>query len=1334
MRAGALLKFTVFIILLISISAPAFSLTKPLNYSFERSPTERSYCYANTTDVNSPTGWDFNTMGASVDLIEGHCYPYTALPWYVSPHHDRNWSTQGSYSYVFAIGNSATINTKYLRILPTDVNILEYSKIILDYNAYLPNTVSGTTYTFNVFTVGKTGAVCDSNTVTLTTQYNSSIVLNKMLNICSDTNGLAFSITQAGGSGTSQIFQIDNIRLMGLTSQMIYVLEPAQPLGVNESFQMGAYLKDSNGEYITTADVNLVIGSNAYPMSLSGDTYYFTHPGLAQGAYNYAIRVKAFGVTKDKNATLRVEKKEYQYLTFTPIQNSNNWEYGSIIIRPDDEIDEIIFRVDSNSTATQNPNFKIKNSLNDGRQYFIYTSEDGTSWAFNDSLTYGATIDTPIQKIYNQSEQIYDHSFTDTLVPEETKFYKLIYQHPYKYWQTIAFNPEWFSQLEPSIDDINGFLNDNYSVSSYSNIYSYFTNPIPDTYVNLPDVYELQFTAWADTNNIAIMQIGQVTDGVESLTSLTLSSTPKRYSLTINPSNRNSLVLLKSSASSPYQIYMTDYALVARAYFVKRLEIRDEMGEFLQSILKNGYSSQYLQEGYPFMLSTEAYDRNGDLRTLTVNGFFDTNAASNRVKQQIFYMTTSEQATEEYTLNFNELFDPIIDTSGSATSPATPRNLIIEARLTDRLGQVVAIQSLPVVFLQFPYFPNDLIMDYIPTEKRKGKNPDGIFTIETTRPETIEGFDIRIYSDTNTVSSPNYQAKIYNGKDFGCYDFKCAFRLKIEDWLFEDANKTTVTIFALINTETLNQSNHLTREDKYFMVSPIEFKQAKILQTLERPSNTYLPTENIPLVMVLGDSEADDLTAKLDVYIQLQNCDGNVSPTCTTQTTKYKPSGVLYDQTNNNNYYFFNELFTLDNGALLPDGNYISFVGTIADKTGARTQIQPLLTSRCESQFLIGADVFGSLIWATTLKDVGGSQIETKCTNGASPAIVSTDLNANQKQYLRINSGYIRSSPTIDAFSCTKNANYAEDQICFVMFNLAEKPIDNIRLRISNNNSNTKEKGATRQFYEINIPPEYIAMNDIALIARELDSNRLLTSATLADVIFNALNYLKPAHLTFNNVNYASDIDKAIISFYSQALDLNAAFQAGGKKQMIIIALNKLNFINAYDYRYNLTEDPEDYEFFDMKNFIKYAKENELILPKTKASARLYVNSITPLAVIPLDDYLIINEKPSESQADTNNVNTKIIPTNIRLDTSLVLFYNNYSEYVQENGYLIYNKVISDNAAPINVFREEANKFISSPISYFIDWLTYNSVIIFMVLVFFISLGMVWSLFTKGRL
>ncbi len=1104
-------------------------------------------------------------------------------------------------------------------------------------------------------------------------------------------------------------------------------------------------VKRSNGNLL-----KLQCGTSSGNYDLCTSEFFsISNPSCSFSAIQEPPSATIFCNVFDQNAEESVEKSEtltitappQSFLTFTPIQNIGSFSFGSVIINPLNLGGEIIFRVDSNSGSSQNVEYKILNTLMDRRQYFVFTATENQfnqgNWVFDDSLTFNSPVDSkPIQKIWDDFADHYEHSFFDTVLPLETKYYRLVYNLPYKHYFSIRGSTEWFNQLMPTlISDVNSIAHDSYSVSTFSGIRSIFIENVPDIFEDETIAFEFQFTAWSDVNQTTI-NAGQTINGIDSTTQKNLTGEPQRFSFSIDATDFDSQLLLVSSHSSSSTIFITDYAIVPRGYFTKRLELLKPNGDPLGLFLLNGFSKKYLREGAGFKITTEAYDREGILETLRLESFLDSNAASNRVNSES-HDVYFESGIEESTITFDRIFQPIIDLNGSAHNPATPRTAIIKATLLDSNGTAVAIQSQFVTFLQYPYFPSDLLINFFPTEKRRGKNPSGILEIEINRPETLEAFDIRIYSDGNTVTNPNFRETIYKDSDFSCNTTLCRLNLFIDEYLFEDVNLTTITIFSLLNTEYLDLDNNLTRVDRRILVTPIELTTAKIHQVNERSDRTYRNTEEIPLVLVVRDSEADSLKTKLQTHITLQNCDAATAGNCIDQTIQYRPTGFVFDDTFNINYFFFRHLYVLDSGDLLPDGNYIGFRADVSDQTGVRSNITPVLADKCKDQSTSGgffSNALGFLL-----------EFFIGCTE-AQAEIVSTTVNTDQEVRILIDDDHSVTGPSQVLFACVAPDTSAvfgkpleQDLLCFVWYEVAEKPIDNFRFRITNVFSDVSKIGSDKQFLEFNVPYELIANNDVQLLAKELETNQNTTIDTAGEFFFEGLRSLVVGSFEVYGLDDLGKflLSEGLITNIGADFNFNQAFSPASVSGAIFYRIKGIPVINANDYK-NHPALSDGFLTLDKRNFIQVLQEKNISFPRRTAEMELIISGFTnPIILKDELGTIVIDETPSKQTINKGNLdlnNTQkylVIPKILNFKLQHVMFFNNFSE--NDTKTTLMSIAVTVTQPLSNTIFEFIEELTNDPIGTSTVFLFANIVILVIIFGLLIAGGIAYSLWVKKR-
>lgn len=1269
--------FILLIIILFSFYGSAFQVVID-GGSFETGDPPDSWANAVCGKLATPPiainiNWDGkgtfirDISGATVGTYAGICYAGTTTG--VGGHGDPNYICINNGSNKDCIQFSSD-NDPFPAEVNTNVSITLTNDYGSDFNvsAYFFESPSD----LNFFSMQYGG----------TTELNTGDIVTLDIEHCkAGGNNCNYGSGVDGG-----YIAIDNIRTTTTPTIVNTLTAPTTSVGSGENFTVRytvAY--DNNSGNVNNADVNINFNNagwvaSTYSVANSWYEYTFTAPSVV-GDYNLAVESFLTGSTGDYDeSTVSVIRSEYQYLTITPIENVGSWAYGSVDFIPSNEANTIIWKADSNSASAETPTFNITNSRTDGRQYFIYTSVTNSHYAFNDTLTFGATSGSPLQKIWDDSAEEYVYTFSDTLTAHETKYYKLTYKDPYKYYNSIAGSSEWQIFLTPNVIDLNALSYDEYTVSQYANIRNIFVDPIPNITGDETLAFELQFTGWADVNSTSVC-IGETVFSTDTTACGNLTTTPRRFSFTITETDFDSQALMVSINGTSASVNLMDYAIVPRGFFTKRLEQLKPNGDVLNSFLLSGLSSQYTQEGQSFRIKTEVYDREGVINRLELEGYFGDTTANNLVRKSTKFPYEIDALTstkEESTLTFNELFPPIIDLNGYTGNPASPRNLILKANIYDNNGVVVATQSKTVKFLQYPYFPDDLIINFYPTEKRLGKNPKGLLELKVKYPETLTGLDFRLWDDTNSVSSPDFKTRIYNNKEFNCTSRECSFEILIDEWVFDDLNRNSIQVTAMLNTEYFSLTNRLTHTIRHFWVTPIEFEKARIHQVVERTDDTYRNDEEISLVLGLLDDEATNVSDKLDVYLTLENCDANTgSPFCVSQTTKYKPTGFIYDDQFHTNFYFFRHLFLLDNGALLPDGNHISFNAVVTDKTGVRTASSPILASKCRNKdfkpdYLTQG--VGLLLSIFGVNDVFG--ITDDFCNTKQYDLVTTTTNTDQREYLFIDSSHSTSSPTQEGMVClTPDSNnllskpFEQNLVCFVAYTVGEKPIDEFRLRLTNNFSNLTETGSTKQYLEFNIPYEVIAYNDIKLLEAELKLNQDTKINSIGDFLYYGFRNTVVSNFKFwgleDNANFI--LGKGNLQNIGGDFDLTADFNTANIDAGVFFIVKGIPVMNVQSFKSD-SRIGEDFDFIDRSNFLNYLAENNINFKEGDTELNFITSSFVSPFKIKSDGILILDAEAQNIQVNRSNVdanthiNYDVMPQTFLFNLSSTMFYNNFSD------------------------------------------------------------------------
>lgn len=1089
-------------------------------------------------------------------------------------------------------------------------------------------------------------------------------------------------------SGRQIIF--DNIRYTNSPTTLQIGTIPAYPIPSQNITFFASYL-DINSTPITGANCDLNapdstgFGVNTNSMSYNSSTQRYEYSQSISNAGQYTMSVVCSAsnyISQSKSQTFTVfdQNPATDGMIITDIENvshnyvfdfnigANNFTINDVNFVPNVEASDIIFSIENPNNVSNDINISVLTDIG-SRQYFIYEATqsqfDSNNWVFADTATFGSTNSNPVQRIWNDSIGKFLHTQLIT-IPASTKIYfKFVYKKPSEYFTHIKGEVEWINTLEPTLDTNFGLSHDKFSVSNFSNINSKFVFQVPDISGSQTQAFEMQMTAWSDVP--ATLAVGQVNNDINSTSNVVLGSQPHTYSFTVNAQNFNSQILILSSiiGNNPTNIHIENYSIVPRGYFTRRLELSKQNGDPLDLFLLNNLSNRYLKEGFPFKISAQAYDREGLITELDIGAFFDrTGDDINKVREQILNPTTGQETT----LTFDETIDGIIDLNGTAFNPSTPRDLTIKATIKDSSGQIIAEQSQPVKFTQYPYFPQDFTINFFPTEKRKGKNPKGTLSITSNNLGALLGFDIRIYDQNTSITSPDYHNQIYKGIDFDCPTNTCNLQLTIPDYIFEDANVVHFVVTALLNTENFNLTNPLTQVDRVIFISGISFDTEKIHQVVQRLDETYRNDEEIPLVLILRDSEASNIKNKVNVYLTLQNCNDAGGTICTNQTTQYQSTGFIYDDMFNYNYFFFRHLFLLDNGQLLPDGNYIGFHANISDATGITSSSTAVLADKCKN-----AD-YGATFWLGSLVSILSSLLNLNECNTAQEAIVTTSVNNDQEKRIHINASKSTTAPTQEAFACvapdTNNVigkPLEQDFLCASWYEVGEQPIDDLRTRITNNFSDVSNTSSTKQYVEFNLPYELVAYNDLGLLEAELKTDQDSSINTTMDFLFEGFRRISRDTVIKALQDRANFVlGQGLIPNVGADINFNQAFSPAFVGGFVFYKIHGIPTINAQDFKNDSKVKPV-FSQLDRTQFLEYLSNHGVNFKGNDASVDVYVNSFdNPIRLTDTSGHLVIDEKPSQ-QVNTQNVSGNqsapyhYIPSLLLFNFSHTMFFNNFS-------------------------------------------------------------------------
>lgn len=1097
---------------------------------------------------------------------------------------------------------------------------------------------------------------------------------------------------------------------------------------------------DVNG--VTFASTKLKCGQSTGTYDLctsSSSTYYnpfcsFSNPfssGSTDTVYCVSYNTSTLENSTEKTFSLVTQASLSDSLSCSGITNSTcSVSDSAVNVDPTNESNELTFSVSNTSYDVINGTISILNSLNDSKQYFVYTSSDGTNWTFNDTLTFGSDNNNPVQKIWSTSSERYLHSITTDFQPIQTIYIKLVYSSVPVYWETIGSSSDWGNLNPSSIVVQNNGLHymDLFQDSNYTPIQSYTLKPYPDlTSASLSQGFEIQFTAYATYTTT--LNVGERVGTTDTTTAIMLTTTPTRYSVFVSPSNYESQLLFLSNGNISNQVYISDYAIIPKAYFLDRLELYNQDGSDLYSVAVDGTAYTYIQEASKFLEKTSAYNQNGQLSKMVTQILI----GSTIIKS---YETDLTNQTSNVKIDLSRVFEGITDyngqsfiTSGTITNSLQPlRDLTVKNILVDSSDNNVAEQSQTIKLLQYPYFPNDLKLNIYPTQKKVGENPAFDISIQQRLPSSFIGIKFIIYDSTHSVTNPNYSETIY-AQDLGCETLiTCQKQIKINSFVFPDDTVYTEAFGVILNTEPQNFDNPLTVAKQSILTSYVDFETARILQVFERENFQYKNTEPIPLVLQVRDDSLQNLQSDYEVFMEI---DVNDNGAYSTQLNKYYPIQFYYDDTTGYNYWFWNNLFLQDDGSLIPDGNAVRIKAYIVP---VKTGVIPTgfsLTKKClsypsdydfgdgnVSAFFKGSYLFN---WAGVLGDyVYGCQTE-------SPTLVYYNDDPTYVKEIDINENYSPVGGQNESVFCLRtDQNYSYKQelgdsfVCGVMYLKSEQQIDGFRVYLGNGYSDYAKEGDEAQYISFDIPTDEVMFNDILMLRSALQTEYSTTKIhTFGGLLAAGLNQLLPLGQPL--VDEAQLLSGEGVLITNTGFDINLQNQLDPTKVsgIFFFKVDGLSVINMNDY---VNNNP-DLETLDPKQFLVYAKANGLSVPIKQAVITLYSRDLAAKQKFKINSPLVIYEKPSIRNTINTDVNKSgATPIALKFNFIVDMFSNNNTSAMRAFvpivfSYIVPNKTTFNFSEWLNGLWNGENGLTTNPLGF----ATTNWALLFVILLLIIT-------------
>lgn len=939
-------------------------------------------------------------------------------------------------------------------------------------------------------------------------------------------------------------------------------------------------------------------------------------------------------------------------------------DVNAFIVTPTDEKKDVEIKI-QNGGDTKVVGYKIRNSRLDDEQYKINiaTASQYASgvWDFSDSLTYGSTAYNSVQKIWQPSLSKYQYFFQDTIIADDTIYYKFEYDTPIYYYSTVR-DVDWDNELVPSISDINGFYADLFSVyqigaAAQTDIDSVLAQKkLPSITSDLTPInYIFQLTAKADSAISGDFFMGVIPNLLEGYSSSETIDLSTAYTTLTNSSIANGFIRFSSSVSAVNNIYAYNYVVTERGFFSQPIQITEVDGSALPLYVEGGKSYKYVTEDEPFRVRSGYYDPDGEIDRYEISAYMSGVADANKIKKWEF------DADQNGFVSIDETIDGLIDLTASAPN----RDIKITIRLIDTNSHYYEIQSDTIRMIQYPYFPSDFRINTFLENKQVAKPPKGRIELRVSNPNALRGVRYYIYPLGGAPDRSDYNKTFFKDVDFTCNGFDCSFDYEIDDYLFTDGNTAfALTVSGLLTTENEDYNSPKTARTIYFIVYWKEFETLRIFETIERNADhTYRNDEEISLALQMRDTDWKNLKQDVDVRLTLWNCDAAApGGNCFQSDLNWAPDKFLYDAVTGFNYYFWKQVFIDPDGSLLDDGNYYRVMGTVSDpKGGHQSAVYPLLAAKCQTYDTDCTDFICFISNALGYLE----HALFGCTVQTEPIVTLVD-NTAQEQRLVIDAGHATLAPTQECHFCfntDQNNLYAnqleQDIVCGSAYTFNETPIDSFKFYLTNDYSDLSKEGNDKQFIEFSVPYSQVAFNDIAAMRQALAAEYGTTADT-----FGELLHQWAGSVLADFANPISDIPEGltatgIIPNVGYDCNFDSYFDPTHINGLLLYRLKGIDVINKQDY-IGTYPDLENVSASDLLEYMNY-KGYSYNVGQTRLE--VYAGARTKIINKDIPSPLVIDEEYTDTSLQKQNaaeetVEYETLPTILRFTSIADLVYN----------------------------------------------------------------------------
>lgn len=1140
----------------------------------------------------------------------------------------------------------------------------------------------------------------------------------------------------AGNNTNRDFFSVDDIEILALHNFDFDVTEPDQPLGLLSNFTLYTGVTDATtGVPLTPADANVQINFNGLgyvDMTYSAGQWHYDGSVSTPGSYAYTIRATGENYnTTTYSDSLTVQAILTDYLTVTPIENVSAVVHrGYVELNPGNDNEQIAFSVTNNGSFTLTPDYNIFNSLvDDGKQYFVYYSDSGILYTLDDTLTFGSGNSDAVQKIFDENAEQYTHSFNQLINPGSTKYYKLTYDKVALDWETIGGSTDWVNVNPPTLTyegETKRHYIDLFQNSAVTHLNSYTRVGYPDlTSVDLTTGIYFQFTAKTDLPG-AYLDVGYKIGDTNYTTRVNLTTTKTRYTVSIDSTDNDAQLYIGSDLNASFKVYLTDYAVIPKAYFVKNLKITNGDGSPLNTIVRTGNSYRYVREISPFSYSTVFYDRERDLDHILIEVQLDGNVVKTYEKNldysSEFYSTTTN------TFSISGTLDGIIDYEGRSLYPngtTVPlKDVVIKAILVNNDDENVSEQYDEVKFLQYPYFLNDIEYYISALNKKVGDNVKFSLNFIQKEPTALIGFEARVYDTDHNVLEPNYSTIIYK-EDLGCQSLiSCSKTITLDEFAYSSPGDWFITIAPILTTEQQSFNNSLTYKTEPVVVSYTTFETARVLQVFERTDDTYLNSEKIPLVLQVRNDKLENLKDKFVVYM---NADVNDGSGYTTLDYNWTPDKFIYDELTGYNYWFWNTYFYDTSGNLIPDGNSLRLKALILPLT-AKTEEGVYdaygLVNKCQTY---AGDFFrGTFLmnWFADATDaVGGCTV-------ASPTSVTWDSGDAVQIHIN-NSDTVEGDQSHSVFCVRTDAtqtfkqDVGDEFVCGVVYRKSEQMIDGFHIMIGNDNSDYSLTGNEKQYIDFDIDQTTVMFNDILMLRYALQSNFNTDKIdTVGELLSSGINQLLPYGQGLVDTTQLLAGNGVFIQNIGSDINLSGALDPTQVSGMFFFKVKGMSVINVYNYK----DFFNDIDLVNPKYFRREANADGIPINPKQATVSIYSSSFEPIDVFKIPSPLVIKEIGQNKV--TNDVNSigERVPNLLKFNFIVDMFSNNEQAGARAYVPIVFTYVVPPDQVTLQSVIGGISEFGSDPMG----WLEGNWFIAVLILILIVVISLVYANF-KGK-